>query len=102
MKATANCKTVNAVYVIECTRCNKQYVGETENVLHIRINGHQSDIKNRRLEKPVARHFNSEGHSLEDLCIFVIEQIHEEEVKFLESEREPLDPDSTIAGPIGT
>ena len=70
------------VYVIECTKCNKQYVGETENVLHIRMNDHGSDIKRRCLEKPVASDFNSEGHSLEDLSIFVIEQIHKEEANF--------------------
>ena len=55
----------------------KQYVGETENALHIRMNGHRSDIKHRRLEKPVAK-----GHSLEDLSIFVSEQIHREEANF--------------------
>ena len=70
------------VYVIECIKCKKQYVGETENALHIRMNGHRSDIKHRRLEKPVATHFNSEGHSLEDLSIVVIEQIHREEANF--------------------
>ena len=70
------------VYVIECIKCNKQYVGETENALHIRMNGHRSDIKHRRLEKPVAAHFNSEGHSLQDLSIFVIEQIHREEASY--------------------
>ena len=46
------------------------------------MNGHRSDIKHRRLENPVANHLNSEGHSLEDLSIFVIEQIHQEEANF--------------------
>ena len=84
VKAMANCKTSNAVYVIECKRCGKQYVGETENALHIhvRMNGHRSDIKHQRLEKPVAQHFNSNDHSLEDLSIFVIEKIHREEATF--------------------
>ena len=45
IKATANCKTANVVYVIECRKCKKQYVGETENALHIQMNGHRSDIK---------------------------------------------------------
>ena len=44
--------------------------------------GHWSDIKHRRLEKPLANHFNSKGHSLEDLSIFVIEQIHREDANF--------------------
>ena len=82
VKATANCKTSNVVYLIECKKCRKQYVGETENALHVRMNGHRSDIKHRRLEKPVAKHFNSTGHSLEDLSIYVIEKIHREEANF--------------------
>ena len=73
----------NIVYVIECTKCNKQYVGETQNALHIRMNYHRSDsIKHQHLEKTVATRFNSEGHSLEDLSIFVIEQIHGEKANF--------------------
>ena len=46
------------------------------------MNGHQSDIKHQCLEKPVASYFNSKGHYLEDLSIFVIEQVHREEVNF--------------------
>ena len=65
-------------YVIECNKCKLQYVGETENALHIhvRMNGHWSDVKNRRLEKPVAKHFNLLNHSLEDLSVFIIKEIH--------------------------
>ena len=55
---------------------------ETENVLHIRMDGHRSDIKHQRLEKPVAAHFNSKRHSLHDLSIFVIKQIHREDASY--------------------
>ena len=72
------------VYVIEYNKRKKQYVGETENALHVRMNSHRSNIKHQRLEKPVAKHFNSTGHSLEDLSIYIIEKIHvhREEVVF--------------------
>ena len=30
-RAIANCKTINVAYLIECHKCMKQYVGETEN-----------------------------------------------------------------------
>ena len=50
VRATVNC---NVVYVIQCRRCAMQYVGETKNPLHIRLNGHCSDITHRHLEKPV-------------------------------------------------
>ena len=75
-KVTANCKTSNLIYLIECRKCNKQYVGETENPLHLRMNGHRSDYYRKLSDKPVAEHFNTIGHTFEDLTIMVIEQIH--------------------------
>ena len=48
------------------------------NVFHV----HRSAIKHRRQEKPGAKHFNSMGHSLEDLSIYIIEKIHREEATF--------------------
>ena len=45
-----------------------QSVGEMENALHIRMNGHCSSINTiNKLEKPVVNHFNQLDHSLEDL-----------------------------------
>ena len=52
-----------------------QYAGETESALHIRMNGHRSDITTRKLDKPVASHFNQPDHSLEDLRVMGIEKI---------------------------
>ena len=62
------------VCVIECNECKKQYVKETEKELHVVMNAHHLYIKHWRLEKPVAKHFNSMGHSLEDLSMYVIEK----------------------------
>ena len=70
-----------SVYLIKCRKCNKQYVGETENALHIRLNGHRSNVKTKKMEKPVAAHFNLPGHSMEDLTIVVIEKIWKEDVQ---------------------
>ena len=38
--ATATCKTRNIIYLIECKACGIQYVVETENAVHSRMNGH--------------------------------------------------------------
>ena len=73
VRATATCKASNVIYIIECTLCNMQYVGETQNALHIRLNGHRNDMKHKRVDKPVAAHFNRPGHSLADLTIMVLE-----------------------------
>ena len=46
------------------------------------MNGHRSDVKNRRLQKPVAKHFNLVNHSLEYLSIFIIEEVHRSDAGF--------------------
>ena len=33
--ATATCKSSNVIYLIKCRQCHKQYVGKTQNPLHI-------------------------------------------------------------------
>ena len=67
---------------MECNRCRKLHVGKTETVLHVRMNGLQLNINHRHVEKPVAQHFNSNGHSLEDLYVFLTKKIHREEATF--------------------
>lgn len=75
VKYNFKCKTKNMVYLISCCRCGVQYVRETENALHIRMNGHRSDVTTTKLEKPVAAHFNLQDHSLDDLKVMGIEKI---------------------------
>ena len=74
LRVTATCKTTNIIYVIQCQRCGKQYVGEMEQALHERINSHRSDVKLKRIEKPVAAHFNSTDHTFADMQIITIER----------------------------
>ena len=59
----------------ECKACGIQYVGETKTLLHISINGHQSDIKHNYPESPVAMHFNASAHLINDLLVRVTEQL---------------------------
>ena len=77
-QVSTNCKTSNIIYLIECQKCNKQYVhvGEMENPLHLRMNGHRSNYYQKLSDKPVAEHCDTISHTLGDLTIMVIEQIH--------------------------
>ena len=55
--------TENVVYLISCSSCNKQYVGETKGPLNKRMNGHRDDWRHRRFERsPTAEHFHSADH----------------------------------------
>ena len=59
----------------DCIRsCGFQYVGETGQPLHHRINGHHFDIVHCQTDvTPVAAHFTSEGHSETNLSVIVID-----------------------------
>ena len=51
------------MYLISCSSCNKQYVGETKGPLNKRMNGHRDDWRHRRFERsPTAEHFHSADH----------------------------------------
>ena len=70
----ASCKSSNVIYLITCRRCGLQYVGETGQPLHMRMNGHRYDIAHRRTEEsPVAEHFNSGVHEELDMTVMAIE-----------------------------
>ena len=73
------CTTRNLVYLIRCRRCGLQYVGEMGNPLHTRMNGHRSDIRTGKIDKPVAAHFTQPDHSLEDLQVMGIQKIYRED-----------------------
>ena len=61
LKLRASCKTTNVIYLIQCRRCGLQYVGETGQPLHSRMNSHRFDIAHGHIdESPVAAHFTSD------------------------------------------
>jgi len=68
------CNSNNIIYLITCSKCNAQYVGETSRSLRDRLNQHRSAIRNK-LNTPIGLHFNSPEHSLLDLKIVAIELI---------------------------
>ena len=76
VRVRASCKSSNVIhaYLIMCRRCGKQYVGETGQLLHCRINNHCYDIMRWIIEdSPVAEHFNSMPHSQADMAFMVID-----------------------------
>ena len=70
------CKSMNVIYILECSVCGLQYVGESKQPFHKRLNGHRSDISKKPL-LPVSQHFRQSDHKLDDfnrMKILVIEQ----------------------------
>jgi hypothetical protein len=63
-----NCNSSNLVYLITCSKCKLQYVGQTKRALRERLNNHRSNIK-LKLNTAIAIHFNQPSHSITNLKI---------------------------------
>ena len=72
IKKHLNCQSYNVIYIITCSKCNKQYVGKTETQLNIRVNNHRSFINTNKPD-PLAKHFNTDNHSFEHFQITAID-----------------------------
>ena len=70
-----NCQTKNLVYLVTCTKCGEQYVGETKHTFAHRGNQHLGYIRNNE-DKATGRHFNKPGHKIEHFNIQVLESIN--------------------------
>jgi ferredoxin len=66
------CTSSNIVYLITCTKCNKQYVGKTTKTLKERITRHRSIILTKQ-RRYLSLHFNLPEHSLNNLKVQVID-----------------------------
>ena len=69
------CETKNIVYLIECEKCEKRYIGESERSLKDRISEHKGYIKNMHLKKATGAHFNEKGHGLQHMKVTIIEKV---------------------------
>ncbi len=76
-----DCKTYNVVYAVVCKKCDRTvYVGETGTTMYTRIMNHLSNIRNHKVDAPVASHFISGGHKLMDFQVAGIEVVKEDSV----------------------
>jgi len=66
-----SCNDANLIYVVECRKCSKQYVGKTTSAFKTRMNAHRSAIG--KSGTSLARHFESAGHSSQDFFAYGIE-----------------------------
>ena len=69
-----NCKTKNVIYVISCTKCRLQYVGQTGNTFNERFRAHLTDIRQENNMKPVSHHFTSNGHNVDHVTATIVTQ----------------------------
>ena len=73
IKFSLSCNSYNVVYLITCTRCHMQYVGETGREAKVRLLEHCADTRFKR-DKPVSAHFNLPGHTEDNITFIVIDK----------------------------
>ena len=79
----SNCRSMNVIYLLECVRCNIQYVGKSEWPFNYRLNNYRSRIKSAQYDKllPVEKHFKQQHHIFaRDARFIIIERIEKEDV----------------------
>ena len=77
-----NCETYNCIYMLECKKCGKRYVGETGRMLKARISDHRGYISNQVVAISTGDHFNLPGHSLADLNITILERVNKDDENY--------------------
>ena len=74
IESNMNCNSTNIIYLITCTYCKLQYVGQTKRKLKDRLNDHKSNIRTNK-QTAISIHLNSTPHDTTHLQIIPIEQI---------------------------
>ena len=69
IKKAFSCQTSGLVYCISCRRCPAVYIGETGRTLRQRFGEHLRSIEKNLPGFPVAKHFNTAGHSIDDALV---------------------------------
>ena len=77
-----NCETYNCIYMLECKKCGKRYVGETGRMLKARMSDHRGYISNQVVAISTGDHFNLPGHSLADLNITILERVKKDDENY--------------------
>ena len=73
-KSNYTCRSTKVVYLVTCKRCHKQYVGQTVNSLHTRIQKMKTDIKHNTTRESTY-HFRNNQHTTNDIQIEIIDHV---------------------------
>ena len=79
IKSHITCEIPNVIYMIQCTKCNLQHIGETKHRLKDRFNEHRRPIINpfcSYTPTAVSRHFLTSGHAEDHMILIPLEQLH--------------------------
>ena len=69
----------NLIYIINCSECGLQYIGETKRPLRQRMYEHFRSVTNKKLYQstPVSRRFSSPNHSMKNMEFSVLHRMED-------------------------
>ena len=68
------------IYLIQCKKCDQQYIGETKS-FYKRMLNHLGDARTGK-NNAIGEHFNSPGHSVADMTFSVIEKLNKTDIRY--------------------
>ena len=78
-KNRITCEIYNIVYIIQCTKCQKQYIGETSRPFRKRIYEHIASCKKaEKIITPVSKHFSTNNHTHKNMWFSVVQWLGNE------------------------
>lgn len=72
IKGTLDCDTKNVVYVLRCTICNMDYVGQTGTAFRLRFNNHKAHTLSLP-NLPFSRHMNLPNHTFDAVRVILLQ-----------------------------
>ena len=80
--SSADYSISNIIYLLGCTQCPQQYIGESERIIRTRFLGHKEYVNSKNTLTSAREHFNLKGHCSSDMYITIIEQILNQDPQF--------------------
>ena len=69
-----SCDTTGAIYLLDCTKCGKQYIGETGTSVRARMKRHRNTQKTA-VDRPIYDHLKKHNATFEIFTITIIDQV---------------------------
>ena len=77
------CESYNIIYILDCEKCGKKYIGSTIRQLKHRVSEHKGYILNQVTSRATGAHWNLPGHSLANLKVTVLEQSRSRDEEYI-------------------
>jgi hypothetical protein len=73
----ATCSSKNVIYLLSFVGCTQQYIGQTKQALHLRMNLYRSGWGKKKTDQPAVYHLLNHNHKWEHLRVQVLQIVED-------------------------